>query len=51
MILEQEQDDTERYFFSLKVQVVQAKMNSYLIYLFTALFVYKNTCTTYSHGH
>ena len=29
MILAHEQDDTERYFFSLKVQVMQAKMNSY----------------------
>ena len=31
MILAHEQDDTERYFFFSKVQMVQAKMNSHLI--------------------
>ena len=35
---EHEQDDTERYFFSLKVQMVLAKMNSYFN-LFKASFV------------
>ena len=40
MILAHEQNVTESYLFSLKVQMVQVKMNSYLS-LFTASFVCK----------
>ena len=49
MILAHEQDDSERYFLSLKVQMVQAILICTSIYLFTASFVYKNTSATYSH--
>ena len=51
MILAPEQDPTERFFFLPKVQMVQAKMNCILIYLFTASFAYKNTRATYSQKH
>ena len=39
MILTHEQDDTKRFFFPLKVQMVQAKMNSYF-----DLLVYSLIC-------
>ena len=39
MILADEQGDTERYFFFLKIQMVQAKMNSYF-----SLLVYSLIC-------
>ena len=39
MMLAHEQGDTERYFFSLKVQILQAKMNSYF-----NLLVYSLIC-------
>ena len=38
-------------FFLPKIQMVQAKMNCILIYLFTASFAYKNTRATYSQKH
>ena len=40
MILVHEQDVAE-YFFSCKVQMVQAKENLYSVYVFTASFLHK----------
>ena len=37
--------------FSPKFQMMQPKSIRILIYLFTALYVYKNTHDTYSHKH
>ena len=41
MILVHEQDVTEWYIFSCKVQMVQAKENLYSVYMFTASFLHK----------
>ena len=52
MILAQEQDDTERYFFILlRFKWCRQKLILISIYLFTASFVDKNACATYSHKH
>ena len=51
MILAHEQDDAKYISFSLKIQLVHAKMNSYFNLMVYNLIVYKNTRATYSRRH
>ena len=49
MILAHEQDDTERYSFSLKFQMVHAKMNLYFNLLIYSLNLYIEIHVPHTH--